>query len=553
MDFLQHLLPSQTTLSLTRWQMDSVNHQITFNLSSRQAVALCPLCHVPSHRRHSRYERTLKDLPFVQFTLTILLQVGKFFCLNADCPRRIFTERLPNIIEPWARRTARYTEHLQSMGLALGGSAAARLSHQLGYGHSRNSFLRVISSLSLPEIATPRILGVDDFALRKGHQYGTILVDLEEHKPIALLPDRTAETLSAWLKAHPGVEILSRDRSKTYKRGMNEGAPEAIQVADRFHLLQNLEETLENVFKGKAQVLKAVEQDQCRAAAPICAEPLKPKTTRQQQKDLKRSQRLDNHEKVHALREQGHQIKDIAYHLGMGKRTVYTYLSHPTFPEWQPSIQRRRRGSQLDAYKPYLQEQWHQGRQFTKGLFEEIQQQGYRGTYASVSQYTRKLRQSQAQTRPEPSSLNELPGRGPAPHQALSSSKPLSARRAAWLVLQRTDTLEAEQEKLLAQLCEQPELADAISMTQNFLNLVRQRLPEQLDSWIEKAKSSSIKAFQSFAKGLTEDYEAVKAGVTLEISNGQVEGQNNRLKMLKRQMFGRAGLDLLAKRFILKG
>jgi transposase len=256
-----------------------------------------------------------------------LLQVGKFFCLNADCPRRIFTERLPDVVEPWARRTTRDTEHLQSMGLALGGAAAARLSYQLGYGHSRNSFLRVISSLSLPEIATPRILGVDDFALRKGHQYGTILVDLEQHKPIALLPDRMAETLSSWLKAHPGVEILSRDRSKTYKRGMNEGAPEAIQVADRFHLLQNLEETLENVFKGKTQVLKAIEQDQCRAAAPVCAEPPKPKTTRQQQQDIKRSQRLDNYEKVHALRAQGYQIKDIAHHLGMGKRTVYTYLS----------------------------------------------------------------------------------------------------------------------------------------------------------------------------------------------------------------------------------
>jgi transposase len=552
MDFIQRLLPSQTSLDLLTWQMDSATHQVTLNLSSNQAVALCPLCGLPSHRIHSRYERSLKDLSLVQFTLTILLQVGKFFCLNAECHRRIFTERLPDMVAPWARRTIRYTEHLQSMGLALGGSAAARLSHQLGYGHSRNSFLRVISSLSLPEITTPRILGVDDFALRKGHQYGTILVDLEQHKPIALLPDRTAETLSAWLSAHPGIEILSRDRSKTYKRGMNEGAPAAIQVADRFHLLQNLEETLEKVFKDKTQVLKAVEQEQGRAAAPVSAEVPKPRTTRQQQQENKRSQRLANYEQVHALRAQGHQIKDIAYHLGMGKRTVYTYLSHPTFPEWQPSIQRRRRGSSLDAYKPYLREQWQQGHQFTKGLFEEIRQQGYCGTYASVSRYTRKLRQSQSQPRPAPSSLHELPGLGPAPQQAVSSRKPLSARRAAWLVLQRTDTLEAEQEKLLAKLCERPELSDAISMTQSFLNLVRQRLPEQLDSWIETAKSSSIKAFHSFAKGLTEDYDAVKAGVTLEVSNGQVEGQNNRLKMLKRQMFGRAGLDLLAKRFILK-
>ncbi|MEL6385358.1 MAG: ISL3 family transposase [Cyanobacteria bacterium J06626_18] len=549
MDLLQHLLPSQSDLALSSFDVDSVNHRLVFKVCSTQKVAHCPVCNAPTHRVHSHYERTLKDLPLVQFSLTILLEVGKFFCLNDHCKRRIFTERLPTVVAPWARRTTRYAQHLRAIGLALGGAAAARLSYQLAYGQSRNSFLRVLSSLSLPPITTPKILGVDDFALRRGHHYGTILVDLETHQPIALLPDRKAETLTTWLKEHPGVEILSRDRSKTYRHGMNEGAPEAIQVADRFHLLQNLEEALEKSFKGQSKALKTAEKAQLQAAGSAAPPPTDIPPSRQLQKKRKRAQRLANYEQVHALRKQGHRIEDIAHHLGMGKRTVYTYLSHPTFPEWQPSS--RRYTSELDPYKPYLIDQWRLGRQQTKKLFKEIQSQGYPGCYGTVTRYTKTLRQSLPRIKPNPERLKDLPGRGPAPKSKASSQKPLSARRAAFLVLRRTEKLDREETQLLEKLCQQPELTDAISLAQGFIKLVRGRLPEQLDNWLARAKDSSVKAFQSFAKGLSDDYDAVKAGVTLDVSNGPVEGQNNRLKMLKRQMFGRAGLDLLAKRLIL--
>ena len=383
MNLLQHLLPDPSALALKHWDLDTATHQFVITVESTQAIAHCPLCQTPTGRVHSRYQRTLRDLPLGQFSLTLLLEVCKFFCLNDACKRRIFTERLPSLVAPWARRTTRYTEHLIAMGLELAGSASARLSHKLGYGYSRNSFLRVLSSLPLPDIVTPKILGVDDFALRKGHRYGTILVDLETHHPIALLPDRTAETLAKWLEEHPGVEILSRDRSKTYKRGMTQAAPNAIQVADRFHLLHNLEETLEKALKGHSNVLKQVEQDQLQAdgvmvpqaAAPESSES---KPSRQLKKDQKRAERLERYEQVHSLRKQGYKIKDIAHHLGMGKRTVYTYLSHETFPEWQPSI--RRKESILEPYKPYLLNQWNQGHQHSKQLFKESQEQGYSGT-----------------------------------------------------------------------------------------------------------------------------------------------------------------------------
>ncbi|ESA37897.1 transposase family protein [Leptolyngbya sp. Heron Island J] len=478
----------------------------------------------------------------------------QFFYLNDACPRRIFTERLPSLVAPWARCTARYTNHLIAMGLELGGSATARLSYQVGYGYSRNTFLRLLASLSLPNIVTPKILGVDDFAFRRGHHYGTILVDLETNHPIALLPDRTAETLATWLEGHPGIEILSRDRSKTYKRGMTQGAPDAIQVADRFHLLHNLEETLEKALKGHSKILKQVEQDQLQAEGVMVSNVSEPQrsdtqTAQQRKTAQKRAERLDNYEQVHSLRKQGYKIKDIAYHLGMGKRTVYTYLSHETFPEWQSSS--RQCSSMLDPYKSYLIEKWGRGRQHTKQLFKEIQQQGYSGTYKTVARYTHTLRSAQPQPLPHPDSLKELPGRGPAPKMTIKPQKPLSARRAAWLVLQRPDRLTDTQKTLLERLTQRVELSETIRLTQGFIDLVRQRLPKQLDSWLENAKNSTIKTFQSFAKGIEDDYDAVKAGMILDVSNGPVEGQNNRLKMLKRQMFGRAGLDLLAKRLIL--
>ena len=528
---------------------------MTFYVSSTQVLACCPVCHQTAHQVHSRYERTLKDLPCVDFCLTILLQVCKFFCANKTCKRRIFTERLPQVAVPWARRTVRFAEHLSSIGLALGGAAAARLSYQINYGSSRNTMLRAIFKLPLPPVTTPKMLGVDDFAFRRGHEYGTILVDLEKHQPIVLLPDRKADTLADWLKEHPGVEVISRDRSKAYKSGASEGSPDALQIADRFHLLQNLEEVLENVFSSHSQVIKTVEYTLLKATlaehqdTEAMSQPVvKPQVDPNSRKAQNRARRLEKYEQTHALRKQGYLIKDIAHHLGIGKRTVYTYLAADTFQEYKTHP--RRGWSSLNPYKAYLLEQWNKGRQNSKQLLAEIQQQGFKGSYTMVVRYTQKLRQS-LPPQPARDSLNELPGRGPVPEAQELIQKPLTVQRAAWLVMRKVENLTEEDETILEQLSSQPELSKAIDLAQSFLFIVRKRLPQHLDLWLDRAKNSALRPFKSFAKGLLDDYEAVKAALTLEVSNGQVEGQNNRLKMVKRQMYGRAGLDLLNKRLVL--
>ena len=255
---LTRLLPDATVLHLEAYEIDDTTAQITLRVQSTQTSAPCPLCATPARRIHSDYGRPLADLPWAQYRVYLQLRVRKWFCRNRACQRRIFTERLPTVAAPWARRTLRLAQRLVALGVALGGTAGVHLSHQWDLAVSRNTLLRLLRRQPVPSLPTPTVLGVDDFALRKRHTYGTILVDLERRQPVALLPDRTAEPLAQWLREHPGVEVIARDRSSAYAEGARQGASEATQVADRFHLLQNLRETLDEVFTTHHTVLNTV-------------------------------------------------------------------------------------------------------------------------------------------------------------------------------------------------------------------------------------------------------------------------------------------------------
>jgi transposase len=519
-------------------------------VQSTQALVSCPVCRVPTRRIHSRYGRTVADLPWAQWRVVLHLQVRKFFCANGRCPRRIFTERLPGVVAPWARRTARLLDWLVQIAVALGGAAGVRLSQGLGVPVSRRTLLRVLRRLPPPAFASPTVLGVDDFALRKRQRYGTVLIDLERRQPVALLPERTAETLALWLREHPGVQVIVRDRSSAYAEGARQGAPAAIQVTDRFHLLQNLRETLDQMFITHSHVLDMVNETLRQQPVPLPDGALTVPVPAhdiplpaQQRAAQRQARRQALHAQVWALHHQGWTAPAIAPQVGVSLRTVQRDLRSATF-----AGRKRRRDlgdSVLNPYKAYVLERWNAGCHTAMRLFRELRQRGYGGSYGLVAAYARRLRQAQGL----------LPGhrrpRQPLPRVAEPACPLLTPRRAAWLVLRHEANRTAAEAQQLAQLhAQSAEVAEAIDLAQDFATLVRQRQPTQLDPWLTRATASTLEALRRFATGLYEDYEAVKAGVTLPWSTSPVEGHINRLKMLKRQMFGRARLDLLSRRFV---
>ncbi len=400
--------------------------------------------------------------------MRLQLRVRKWFCRNRACRRRIFTERLPTVAAPWARRTLRLAQRLVALGVALGGKAGVRLGHEWDLAVSRNTLLRLLRRLPQPVLPTPRVLGVDDFALRKRQTYGTILVDLERRQPVALLPDRTAETVAQWLREHPGVEVIARDRSSAYAEGARQGAPAATQVADRFHLLQNLREALDQVFLTHSQALDAVNALVHQQPVPLpdgaLAVPVPPHDIplpAQQRAAQRQARRQALHTQVWALHRQGWTAPAIAQQVGLSLRTVQRDLRSATFAG------RKRRSdlgeSVLNPYKPYLLERWNAGCYTAMRLFRDLRQRGYAGGYGVVAAYARRLRQAQGlppgHRRP----------RQPLPAVAEPSCQPLTPRRATWLVLRReTKRTEAEAQQLTQFRAQHAEVAEAIDLAQDF-------------------------------------------------------------------------------------
>ncbi len=396
---LDLLLPAVAGLQLDNVTADA--QRIDLFTRSTAVSTRCPCCQQSSQRIHSRYTRQIVDVPWAGIGMRMHLQVRRFFCDHTACARRIFCERLGLSIVAYARRTDRLNRPLTQVAFHLGGEAGTRLVRHLGMQTSPDTLLRLMIQTPIPAYPTPRVLGVDDWAQRKGKTYGTILVDLEQHRPVDLLPDRTSETLARWLKAHPGVEIISRDRSTAYAEGARQGAPEARQVADRFHLLLNYR--LQRLLKGHSIALQEVatqsavtlsigkETEASSAAKANLSQILKPVvdgTTENKQdpcnvvaptadKLLQPSYKQHRFDQVKALQQKGWRQRAIARHLHMGRRTVGDYRAANTLPR---RAVRAPASTKVTPYGPYILQRWEDGCHNGVPLFAELQKHGFSGS-----------------------------------------------------------------------------------------------------------------------------------------------------------------------------
>ena len=539
------LLPDEWQLRING--IEKEEGVILISVSSISPASQCPCCQAISGRIHSSYGRHPADVSLAGFPVRLDITVRRFFCDNDECQRSIFVERLPSLVAPYARRTIRLAHQQQKAAFALGGEAGANLLAIMGMPTSPDTLLRLIRRAAEAEVTTPRVLGVDDYAKRKGQSYGTILVDLEAHKPVDLLPDRSAESFAKWLREHPGVEIISRDRGVEYIKGANEGAPDAIQVADRWHLLKNLRDALKKMLETRRACLKAaadktdqeivehqdiVEQENKEPISAIetPADATQKLTKSEKQKLERRTIKQERYEAVKELYQIGVSKSEIGRRVGLDFRTVAKYIKAdecPIYPE-------RSRPSMLTPYMDYIQQRWEAGCHNATQIWREIRKLGFDGSRRIVGEWATERRKSALTSMALPEKV-----------------VPWSASRASWLLVKNEDDLEDDDRQALERMKQADgKVAEAYALGQRFVSMVRERQSNALESWLEDADKSKIEALKQFAKGIKQDLAAVTNALSLPWSNGQTEGQVNRLKLIKRQMYGRANFDLLRKRVI---
>jgi transposase len=532
------LFPQLVGLRVHR--IEDTGGSVVISASCVSSSGRCPACGAVSARAHGGYWRTVADGAAGGRPVLIILRALRFLCVNPSCPKVTFAMQANGLTSRYCRRSVPLTQMLTGLGLELAGRAGARLARLLGVAVHSSTILRLVAGLPEREAgAAPGILGIDDFALRKGHVYGTVLVDMETGDVVDLLPDREAATVEAWLKAHPGTSVICRDRAGAYAEGARDGAPGAIQVADRWHLWHNLagyaEKTVgrhraclleaardtaaageDNAAGGKAQDAGPEDQARPDEGAP---EPRLATRTRERYADIR--VRLDA----------GQSRAAIIRATGLSPKTVNRFARAQGLDELL--VKALARESRLDEFKPYLCRRWNEGARDASVLHAELRQQGWAGSARTVRRYIAPFRAAESAPEPPPA----VP----------------KARQITKLLLTRPDHLDAgEQEQLAGIRAQCPHLDALARHVTAFAEMMTGRTGSTaLDDWLAAVGADDQPELHSFATGIRQDKEAVLHGLSLPYSSGKVEGTVNKIKTVKRQMYGRAGFPLLRQRVMM--
>ena len=501
-------------------------------------VGVCPDCGTRSSFRHGRRSRQLADLPIQGQAVKVRLTVTRWQCRHRKCVRRTFSDQFPTIAPPYARRTCRLAEIVGLLGHGMGGRPAEYLMHRLGMPVSDDTILRHLKR-NAPRSAKDdniRILGIDDWSWRRSSHYGTIMVDLEKRSVVDVLDDRSVKSVKAWLQERPSIEIVSRDRCGLYSQAAREGAPQAKQVADRFHLVENFQSAIkaQMSFYGHGNVRPILSEDKIASA----------RSQRHFARVAHRQSRKEIFDELHALRRRGLSYSEIGRRTGYDRRSVANWLAS--------SAPRDRNRAALKPTSPlyfekFLAECWKNGNRNGRHLFHDVRNQGYTGSRSNLERLLKEWRGTPNPKSDEPPIELQVsqPVRDP------ETGHMISAMVAAALCMKPRGKLTENQARKVDALKQgSAPFAEMRGLAMRFRGILRAKNPDLLEPWIDDAIDTELVEMVRFARVLYRDLEAVKNAIELPWSNGQAEGQINRLKTLKRAMYGRAGPELMRARML---
>jgi transposase len=489
---------------------------VTIDVRSAAGGAACPECGWWCTKVRGRYVRRLHDAGAGGRRVVVRLLVRLLACGEAGCPRVSFAEQPAGLAVPYARKTLLLAGQLAAIAVELAGRAGSRLARVLAVEVSRHTLVRVLMALPEPAAGLVRVLGIDDFSLRRGQAYATLLVDMQTGRPVDVLPDREQATVEEWLRAHPGAEVVCRDRGGAYAAAVRAAAPAAVQVAGRWHVWHNLCE-----YAGKA----VARHRQCISAGSCACQGQQEQRQQEQDRPPAGLEAVvrERHAAVHQLRAAGKTVDEAAAAIGLSRQ-----LTGRFWRAGSADVLLKTAGtSALDPFKPYLRQRWEEGITNIAALHRETAARGYAGSELTTYRWLALLKLA-------------APAKPPAPPAARQISR--------WLLTDPARLGEHEQAQLAAVLGRCPELHALAGHVTEFAKMLTGRLGDRLDGWL--ADAGSHPALAPFANGIRQDYQAVRNALTLEWNSGRVEGLNTRTKQLQRQMYGRATFPVLRKRIL---